>query len=375
MEESPIDRIRRLNRERQARWYLAHKNDFSNKQKENRQLFRTLLAEYREKQAQTPPPPQNQPQRITIRVPRPKNFVANLDNCLEKLGDLDTAESTKNKYKNDLKTIHYLTNFTDLNKNLLNDKLFIKKLIDGKQKKKPTLPYGTNSVKGFLQCICYVFDKLYLDIPKIVKDKYRQVFDEYKKKSKKKTETEQTSIQNSVMNAGEFLKKCETQFGRDSKEYLICRLYKEVICRDNFGRIMIVNSKQLANDIHKNYIIIPKTRANCSIILNNYKTSKKYNSFETGLSAELSALLKNYCKKLNLDSGNFLFSEDKLSGFIGVMLKKLMIDGKDAINYLRHMFISNQLQNTKMSEAERNTFARDCFHSVVSNLKYVRQII
>ena len=380
MSETDIEKVRRLNRERQRRFYQAHKKEITEKKANERNLFKEWKQNRDQPETPEPAPdptPENpEPQPKYQRNKRPIIDYEYTRAYLKwKVGN----EKTQKKYLGDLRTVHKITQFSNLNRDLLHPVAFWQKIETSRQTKDPTKGYSTNSLKGYIQTICYVFDNVkYCDIPNDIKAKYRAVFDRFKTSSKKQTKERQQDMNHAVMDADTYLELVEAHYGTDSKEFLIVSLYSEVTARDNFGRINIIKTAKEA-DKKKNFIVVPSTRTGrCVVILNDYKTKGKYKQYEGQLSSNLTKLVKNYTTNNDLTYGDFLFNEKQLSPVVTKINKDMGIydDTTGSINQLRHMVISSHLAKHKeMTDAERNEFARQCMHSPISNLDHIRQIL
>lgn len=65
--------------------------------------------------------------------------------------------------------------------------------------------------------------------------------------------------------------------GETKKLYVYLTLYKYAMCRDDFKSLMVVDTEKKAKLKHINYLVLPKdVGVKGLIILNVYKTSKKY---------------------------------------------------------------------------------------------------
>ena len=88
------------------------------------------------------------------------------------------------------------------------------------------------------------------------------------------------------------MRRIRISFGNDSKEFLLDMLYNEVTARDNFGELFIANTPQQISP-NKKYLLVPR-KGLLTVILQTYKTSKRYGKVVVPLSNELSLLFRNY---------------------------------------------------------------------------------
>ena len=112
----------------------------------------------------------------------------------------------------------------------------------------------------------------------------------------------------------------EERFGKDSKEHIISLLYKEVPVRDDFY-LKIVDKKYNTNDTN-NYLVLKNNKL-LDVIINSYKTDKKYGQLTFHLSKALSKNILNYMKSNNIELGDHLFGKSPTnSDFVSKMNKK-----------------------------------------------------
>ena len=165
-------------------------------------------------------------------------------------------------------------------------------------------------------------------------------------------------------------------FGKNSKEYIISLLYKEVPVRDDFY-LQILSKNFVFEDENNehidNTIFVPK-KSNLIITIYSYKTQKLYGILRFKLSKKLSDLIREYVKRKKLNIGDFLFGKQETnSDFVSKMNKSIGLSGNGGINYYRKMTIS-ALMKTIPSPEERVALAKKMGHSPVAQLKYVRGI-
>ena len=105
-------------------------------------------------------------------------------------------------------------------------------------------------------------------------------------KIKSNDETKDKQETDIIESFDKYLEKIKSTFGPLSKEYVLTSLYKEVTLRDDFV-LLIVPSIQSIDDNDLSYIVTPKTRE-LTLIINEYKTSKRYGQIKVKLSLPLS---------------------------------------------------------------------------------------
>ena len=102
--------------------------------------------------------------------------------------------------------------------------------------------------------------------------------------------------------------------------YVLIRLYAEVTCRDDYGKLNIVTSLKDATDGKENYIVTPRS-GTMTIVINSYKTSKKYGQIKASLSQDLSKLIRTYIAVNEIT--DYLFGKSNLSPFVTKSNKKM----------------------------------------------------
>ena len=153
-------------------------------------------------------------------------------------------------------------------------------------------------------------------------------------------------------------------------------MYEQVVARDDFARIVIIDDVKDATDNRYNYLLLGNRY---KIMMRSFKTDKLFRNDFT-LDVSLTELLKKYILENNLNK--YLFPNLKKDGpmkslaeVIKVMNKKIPIFAKMTINGIRHSYISYYRKlHPDMTERENIFFAKRCFHSTDTSLKYVRKI-
>jgi len=246
----------------------------------------------------------------------------------------------------------------------------IYKIETAKMKKDPTKLYSLNSKKAIYQSLLKMVDELGIKLSKNAKDAYTHQFDILKTSSHDQTKERMATEQ--VMDYDVYEQKVKLFFGNASKESLIISLYKLSGFRDNL--VMEVVDK-IPKETDKNYIVVPSTKTqNLKLILNAYKTDKKYNQDIIPVPKELSKEIRNYIDNHDIKYNDYLFGKSKLSGFIKKFNEKMDLPVKVTINKLRQMRVSKKLQDNPSVE-ERVKLAHEMKHSPTTSEKYKRKII
>lgn len=227
--------------------------------------------------------------------------------------------------------------------------------------------YSTNSKKGFYQTILFLISNNKIKVSKRSHEAYKKEFELLNISSREKTE--QNQQKETVLKFDEYLKKIKDEYGEDSKQFLISSLYSFYSFRDDLILYVIPTEKE-ATETNKNYVVIPTGKIkNCIIILNEYKTSKKYGQDKVILNDYISNLMKQYKSNNDIINYSFLFGEKPLSGYIKKYNDKLNLN--ITINTLRQMKVSETL-NEKGDAETRLNLSKIMKHSPETSKKYKR---
>lgn len=148
-------------------------------------------------------------------------------------------------------------------------------------------------------------------------------------------------------------------YGPDSQEYLLISLYKELTCRDDFSQLLLTPSYKASISTY-NYAVVCLHKP-VEVILNQYKTSKKYGPIRFTFSNETSKRIKRYINNHNLQYGQYLFPQSTLSSFVGRILERCGLSG--GISVLRRMMVSEYYNDPNRSDEEFEELAKRMGHS------------
>lgn len=338
---------------RQQKFYQANKEKVNEKRRENTRLLNEL------KQQQEPPsPPPLEPK--AIKKPTKKTVIGydEIITSLEQLkaNNVIKSDGTLNKYKGDVKRLIQVTKCENINDCLKNPTEIIE-TIDAST-------FSINTKKSLYQTIVFLVDKLKLNYSKKIFDAYKKAFDVYKLKSLDEGKKEEKVH---IISFKEYLERAKTHFGEDSKMYLIAKLYYEVTMRDDFI-LKIVSRIKDATDENTNYIVTSTSQY--TLVMNNYKTFATYGILKIKLSKSLSSLIKKFISATELNIGDYLFGDKKLSNYITKHNK--LIDVDDGINFYRHAKITEEYNEKDLSAEERVELAAKMTHSPIVQLRYLR---
>jgi mannose-1-phosphate guanylyltransferase len=111
-----------------------------------------------------------------------------------------------------------------------------------------------NTKRGLLQTILFCHTEL--GIPLNTRE-YLKQFNLLKIQSARQTAENRANPAMAVISFEEYLRRISDHYGENSKQMLVASLYYECTCRDNYGNIQIIASRNLNVEKNKNYIIVP----------------------------------------------------------------------------------------------------------------------
>ena len=350
-----LARIRELNRLRQQRFYQKNKDAVNAKKRKNTKQ----LNECKANEVETPPPVL-QPASIVL----PKVIdLEEINKLLEQLStnDVIKTDASLKTYKDGIKRLMKLTNCINLI-TCLQQPQEIKNAID-------TSTFSLNTKKGMYQAVVFIIDNLKLPYTKQLFDEYKKLFSINKLKSQAESKEK---TKEKVMSFLEYFEKVKEHFGENSKMGLLIGLYEAFTGRDIF-QLKITNNKNEINNNKINFLLL--TKKQFTLVINNYKTQKKYGTYVVKLNQPLTKLIKHYIIEHDLKFGDYLFGDKPLSSFISKNNKKIGING--SVDLIRHMVITQEFEKAKtegkdLTEEQRVDLANRLQHSPTSQLMYLR---
>jgi len=389
--EQAYARILKGNRDRQKKFYDLNKAKITQKKKDDRAELKELRAKFataapaaavaaaapcNECAAAAAPARKSRGKKggKVPPAPAPEEVKYDLPSVLERVKQLVADGKMDKGYLSTTKTLFSITGCDTLTKCLLQFNAIEDKIKNGT--KKNGEPYALNSKKSFAQCIVKLITILDIPVSAELKQKYVILMQEYSTESNQQTEDRKSDPEFAVIPYSQFMAKIKTVFKANSKEYLLASLYNEVTCRDNYGGIQIINSTNEVNKASKqNYIIVPTIKnQKCTVIIQSYKTEKRYGTINEKVSSGVSTLIRKYMTAHNLTDGDALFSNPTLSAVLCDMRNKIGIPKGGGVNYIRHSKITEMLDKQVLSPKGKLELALKMRHSPVSQLKYVRQV-
>lgn len=341
---------------------------------------RVLLRE--ERRAANPPPapveyeyehdhhdaPDDEPPAPAGRAPKaPKRIKYDLDRTIDALRNINVlypngkpqAASSITGYVSSTRTIFRQIGVKDD----LRDKLMHPERAIGAMRALIGTPKNAlSSTCTRITIIMILMDHLpHLNLPDDKKNVIRRLSDAIKLENEIATRLRKQSAEYDLLHFDDYLQKIEAKYGRDSIQNLVARLYKEIPVRDDFKELRVIEKLPEAVDQNMNYLVLP--RGNASVVLNAYKTSKKFQHLNLPnypLSERLTKLLRDYIAAQNLHFGDLLFpkyAKTGLSPLVGLMNKSVGIM-KLGVNALRSMSIATlKANNAALSPTDQTAAA------------------
>jgi len=363
--ETKEERKKRLNRERQAKYYLANADKKKQKQKDKYIPKENPKKSGRPKKDTTEPiiP---EPVTITRSTSFTQDEIINIIMNDERISSNDT----KKTMISDTKRFFNNAECASLRCLKSDYKLAINRVEEGFVTKGKNI--GSNFSAGTLRSTFttlatiierYVGNFIPKKALKFIQDKVKayksQATDEYIEKQEVIYPTFST-----------YKQKVENMYGKTSKEYLITSLYEAFAVRDNYGGIPILNNPPTPlKKATTNYIVIKKLYS--YIVLSNFKTSNEYDTLRLTLPSSVNRLMKIYINNNNIQFGQPLFPENKLSTFVSNMNNEIGYFDLGGINAYRHMRISELDGETY---EEKVALANLMGHSVLTQKNYRRNL-
>jgi len=270
----------------------------------------------------------------------PETLTYSLEEAKQVINDNIENIQSRKTYINNTKNLFDILGTDNILKSLKNSKNVIYKIKTIGMIKDPSKTYGVNSLKQIFQFIVKLITLYNMPLSNNAIEAYKNEFEKLKIESVKQQEEKQNQLE--LLNYDEYMKKVEDHFGKDSREYLTIAMYKVNTFRDDLGELLIVDKEYKRMNEKQNYLIVPELKSkNLSILLNAYKTVKKYGKETININKEYSKLIRNYIETNNLQYNDFLFNAKSLSRYISTFNKKLGL--KYTINTLRKMKVSTGL--------------------------------
>lgn len=391
----PDEEYRKMKRDERAKWMSIPENraSFNAKRREQARLGRLAILEIQKPckdavaTAQCPTCSKKSPTHVKpssdsedssedeekqqeTKLPNPKVKTLSLSQIKEYLqGLLSDKAGTLKTYITSVTRLFRVTgqeNFIDI---LKNSKESMKSITEGVQANGK--PYSINSIRATVQCILFVLDLLKLHITKKDRLVFKKAFDLYSAKSS--DETQEKNEQEPTYSWDQYMQKINEHFEPQDKITMIAKVAREVTTRDDL-QLEIVKGIAASRDKTKNFILVP-SKGPIKVIINRFKTDKKYEPIDATLSPELSKDIRAYIAKEKLTVGDYVFGKQKLTGFVGKNNRLIGINPGEggAFNYFRHMTASQWNKDHPNATLEQKLEIADAFkHAPVMQTKYLR---
>lgn len=352
--EIRLQKIKDQNKARAQRYYEAHKTEVAARRKQARESCKQAMTEVQPKQSEK----QKEVEKKQLKTL--KGVIAEL-----KANNLTSVDI------NNTNQLFDILDIVDFEKAFKNSKHVIYKIETATQKHDSSKLYSINSKKSMYQTIIKYKDILDMTMSdksyNAYKDKYNEFKIESSEQSKQKAENEE------VLDFNDYLKLVENAYGQVSKQFIIACLYRESGFRDDLQLLVIPSeTPKTKKQMDTNFIVVPTAKStNCTIILNTYKTEKKYGHKNISIDRTLSKLIREYIDENDIDYGEYLFGSKKLSKFISNFNAKMGL--KITINKLRQMKISKNLAGDK-SAKQRVKVAKEMNHAPLTSNVYLRKV-
>lgn len=215
-----------------------------------------------------------------------------------------------------------------------------------------------------------------------VQKKWRQYHDElsrYQKTQESKSEPSKkqvekyTSFEEIETKYRELGKKHPHESLRSSQQYILLSVVLHLKPkRADLGSIKIYEEKN-PNKTDENYIVL-RSRGSSFLVMNIYKTSKFYHTVEEDLPRELTEDIRTSLRRhprdyLLISSENKPMTNNTYAKWVTRTFEELFGKGT-GVSLLRHSFISEKLDVSNMTLAEREDVARKMGHTVALQDRY-----
>ena len=371
MEQEPVvetkeERKKRLNRERQARYYLANSEKKKQQQKDKYVRKENPKKGGRPKK-EVVEPIVLEPVTITRSTSFTQDELISIIMNDERISSADTKKTmvsdTKRFFNNaECSSLRCLKNDYKLAVNRIENGFVSKGKNIGNTFSAGTLRSTFTTIATIIERYVgkFIPKKALLYIQNKVKEYKSQATDQYIENQEIVYPTFST-----------YKQKIEDMYGKDSKEYLLTSLYEIFTVRDNYGNLPILTTPPTTiKKATTNYIVLKKLYS--YIVLSNYKTSSEYNTLRLTLPSNVDKLMRKYIISNNIQIGDPLFVEDKLTNFVSNMNTSIGYGDLSGINAFRHMRISEL--DGGATYAEKVALANTMAHSVITQKQYKRNL-
>ena len=226
---------------------------------------------------------------------------------------------------------------------------------------RPGKKYKNSSLLIYINTILYFLDRHETGINPKKKELYQDQNQILKNDSEEDSQKTKKANENKIPTFEDYEKKVIETYGDQGKEYMITELYKDTGARDDLILKVVQNKNEVSGE--HNFLVINKA-PNAIVILNKYKTIKKYGKKEDKISVQVSNVLRDYLKNNKIGYGDYLFNAQSLSQIVSKMNKKMKFDGMGAINLYRKMLTTDVHKNKESTIQDKLALAKKLKHSL-----------
>ena len=271
------------------------------------------------------------------------------------------SQSTLKKYIENFKTIVKILDINSYSKFIKfivnNPDEVIKKFESatyGKNKKS----YSLNSIRDYINLIAFYIDKLKIPINSEDKETYTDMAAILVAQSHRQTEKNKDK---EVPPINDYVDNVAKQYGKNSMNHLIVMLLVATYGRDDLNLNVVKSILQSNKDLSLNYLVLEDDKI--TVIINEFKTSKKYGQKKLVLDDALAQQVQNYIDKKHIQYGDLMFPKLRLSQTISAINKKLGYTGDGAINLIRKMVNSDKYLDENITPYDELQIAKKIGHS------------
>lgn len=251
--------------------------------------------------------------------------------------------------------------------------------------------YKDTTRKNVLNAVIVVSDKDKEPFQKYTeeRDKYNEKYNELNKARKKTESQEKNWVE--WLDYLELVMKVRAEVsdlkGNDwswrekqrFQDYLLLLLYSHYPLRNDFGDVLVVGKKAFNNTTQEqrkeqNYLVTEKNGLKMTLVLNEYKTSKKYGEKRIEMNDEVSKVLRKWLKynttgHLLIDKHNHALGSNGITKTLTRIGQKYLQKSLGS-SLLRHSYLSHKykdINNEKQKDADMMG------HSVEMQSDYVKE--
>ena len=236
----------------------------------------------------------------------------------------------------------------------------------GKDKKS----YSLNSIRDYINLIAFYIDKLKIPIDSEDKETYTDMAAILVAQSHRQTEKNKDK---EVPPINEYVENVAKQYGKNSLNSLLVKLLVATYGRDDLNLHLVKSTQEANKDFNLNYLVLEDDKI--TVLINEFKTSKKYGQKKIVLDDDLEQHVRNYIDKKHIQYGDLMFPNLRLSQAISVINKKLGYTGDGAINLIRKMVNSDKYLDENITPYEELQMAKKFGHSIQTNNTYKRKVV